>query len=319
MIHKEYAEKIGSKKLKKSDKKVDVTIVGAQKCGTTSLLRYLSQHPTIVGHQQPEFSYLATESMYELPRNKALNKFFGRKNVESERILLAKAVAVMYDGVCMSRLYHHNPQCHIIVLLRDPVPRAYSAFWNARKCGVEKLDSFWKALMREEDRVQQSIKMARHCGYVDHGRYVEQVKMLYDVFGPDNVQVFSLTDLKNHPTRLCNAIYNSLGIKNYNISTHKKHNTRRDCRSPMIENFIRFCRDNRLTNKLRRSSALDYPITNMGHFLGWLQNINRLDVDKKSPSDRCRQYIAEELADSTSELAELVDIDISGWSTCNSE
>jgi hypothetical protein len=123
-------------------------VAGAQKAGTTSLLRYLSQHPGIQAHDKMEFGYFCRDEQYAQPESVVSERYYGAGD-SSETVKLAKSVAIHYIKESARRLHRHNSDCKIILVLRDPVDRAYSAYWYQRQQGWETESTFEGALARE--------------------------------------------------------------------------------------------------------------------------------------------------------------------------
>ena len=89
-------------------------IVGSQKSGTSSLLRYLAQHPEIYTHPQPEMTFFLQDHDYTRGYESAFAKYFSK--CPQEKQLIAKNVMVMFSQEIMQRIYEHNPEIHLVVL-----------------------------------------------------------------------------------------------------------------------------------------------------------------------------------------------------------
>ena len=74
---------------------IDLLIVGAQKAGTSSLLRYLAQHPQICTHQQPEMNYFVDENDYKKSFSAALSRYFPCIHNENTKVIAAKSVGIL--------------------------------------------------------------------------------------------------------------------------------------------------------------------------------------------------------------------------------
>ena len=154
--------------------KIQLMIVGAQKAGTSSLLRYLAQHPDIHTHAQPEMTFFLQAREYTRGYEWAFGKYFTGQNSHDEiqdKHLIAKNVMVMHSPEVMQRIYEHNPEIHLVVLLREPVARAYSAYWWARRRGWENIKTYEEALAAEETRLNEGWFKWRQCAYQYNGIY----------------------------------------------------------------------------------------------------------------------------------------------------
>lgn len=185
---------------------IRMMIVGAPKCGTTSLKHYLAQHPQLLGHPQRELIYFANDAEYERGYAHALDVHYG-SGATGDRLLIGKSVAMMYRRIALERLREHNPDVQIVVLLREPVARAYSEYWYSRRRGHEAAASFEAALAApgREDA-------SRPDAYIARSRYAEHISMLYDLFPATQVNVVLLEQLAREPVATCQALFRKMGI-----------------------------------------------------------------------------------------------------------
>ena len=137
----------------------DVFIAGAQKSGTSSLSYYLEQHPSIKCHKPREISYFVRDRAYEKDFPSVFQEYY-QDGVGQDQLVLAKSVDLAYIEKAAQRLKEHSPDCKIVMALRDPIDRAYSAYWHMRREGWETKKTFEKALSVEEKR-----KKKRRGGY----------------------------------------------------------------------------------------------------------------------------------------------------------
>lgn len=126
-------------------------IAGAQKSGTSSLSYYLEQHPSIKCHKPREISYFVRNRAYEKDFPSVFQEYY-QDGVGQDQLVLAKSVDLAYIEKAAQRLKEHSPDCKIVMALRDPIDRAYSAYWHMRREGWETKKTFEKALSVEEKR-----------------------------------------------------------------------------------------------------------------------------------------------------------------------
>ena len=180
-------------------RKIQLMIVGAQKSGTSSLLRYLAQHPEIHTHAQPEMPFFLQDREYTRGYAWAFAKYFAGEHPDNQigdKQLIAKNVMVMHSPEVMQRIYEHNPDIHLVVLLREPVARAYSAYWWARRRGWETIKTYEAALAAEEARLNEDWFKWRQCAYQYNSIYYPHVKNLITQFGSNRVHCILTDDLK---------------------------------------------------------------------------------------------------------------------------
>ena len=208
--------------------KIQLMIVGAQKSGTSSLLRYLAQHPDIHTHAQSEMTFFLQKREHTRGYEWAFAKYFAGERLHDEikdKYLIAKNVMVMHSLEVMQRIYEHNPEMHIVVLLREPVARAYSAYWWARRRGWENIKTYEEALAAEETRLNEDWFKWRQCAYQYNGIYYPHVKNLIDLFGSNRVHCLLTDDLKENAETACQQLFNHIGIRSdFKPSIGKRHN-----------------------------------------------------------------------------------------------
>ncbi len=204
------------------NRKIDFFIVGAQKAGTTSLDRYLDEHPEIFLPKMKEIEYFITDSYYN-QGIRYLNPFY--QDIANQKIIGMSAVQLIFLDYVPKRIHDYNPDAKIIMMFRNPIDRAYSAFWYAKRMGREPLVSFEKALEREENKKIHGFYPSLDLTYLKHGYYAEQLKYFLKYFPKDKIYILLLDDIKKDK----NFIYPLLawlGVnpEKGNLNTEKVHN-----------------------------------------------------------------------------------------------
>lgn len=87
------------------------------------------------------------------------------------------------------------PEAKLVVLLRDPVRRAHSHFWHAKRTGRERVDTFEEGLALEKERLERGFLAQARYSYTDRGFYIDQLEDLVARHGTENVHVMLLHDL----------------------------------------------------------------------------------------------------------------------------
>jgi hypothetical protein len=213
---------------------VHAAIAGAQKAGTTSLYRYLTQHPELATHGQTEMSYFVNEHEQRTGLAAAERKYFPEAGA---RRRLAKNVMLMGSEAGIARFAAHNPEARLIVVLREPVERAYSAFWYARLCGWEDAGSFEEALGREPHRfAADGWEHWRRCAYVTNGRYAEALARIDRRFLPERTLVLFNEELRTDPRGCVRRCCVHLGIADLSatLDVSRVHNIAAQPRSTLL-------------------------------------------------------------------------------------
>ncbi len=231
---------------------IDMFIIGAQKAGTTSLLRYLSQHPALCAHPQSEMVYFLSPKERSQAFDLARQRYYG--NCRNEQRKLAKHVMLMLSSEGLQRLRAHNPKVKLVICVRDPVERAYSAYWYARRMGWEPLTSFEAALAAEESRHREDWFRWRSCLYRHHGQYIDHLRRVEAIFDKEQLRVLVLEELRQHPKRYFRELFAWLGLDpDVTVHTDRPHNTAKRARSEFTSQVLAgfFSPRNRLKNAIR--------------------------------------------------------------------
>ena len=190
---------------------VNFAIPGAQKSGTTALRYFLRQHPQI---------FMPAHEIHFFDRNPFENLLLEAQDYEKkfsgdhgEKLIGDCTPIYLFWNDCIKRLSEYNPQIKLIILLRDPVKRAFSQWKMNRQRGIEPL-SFSDAVEHEASRTRnknasnpQDIKK---YSYVERGRYGQQISNAVK-YVPREQMLFLKTDslFYNHDgtlNRVCNFL-----------------------------------------------------------------------------------------------------------------
>ena len=190
-------------------------IVGAQRCGTTSLFRYLTQHRSVKGPAlEKGVHYFDTNFGRGLDWYRSF--FPTRRTVEaslrlngSEMRILEAAPYYLFHPAVPGRMAEVSPDARIVILVRDPVQRALSHHNHEVKRGFETED-FPTALKLEESRLEGELeRMAadptyvsfahQHHSYVARGLYEDQVRRYLEFFPAESILIVRTIDLEHDP------------------------------------------------------------------------------------------------------------------------
>jgi sulfotransferase family protein len=189
-------------------------LVGAAKAGTTSLHAELARHPAIYMSPMKEphfFSRIQPAPNWEdfFPHVSGEAEYLALfDGATDEQVLGEASTSYLWDAQTAERIKRVIPEARILIVLRDPVERAYSHYRNDVREGMEKR-SFVDALDEEERAGPGGWGVTSL--YVDCGRYAEQVKRYLDRFG-DRVHVLFFEDFVRHEANTIAEIQSFLGV-----------------------------------------------------------------------------------------------------------
>jgi hypothetical protein len=194
-------------------KLVDFVVPGAQKSGTTALELYLSQHPEIcVPHKVKELHFFDRDRNFEaLPVDYApYHAFFDPR--PAQRLLGEATPDYLYWPSAPERMATYNPALKFIVVLRNPVTRAFSHWNMQRSVGRDPLP-FFGALRAEAERSRtMPPQRAMRFAYVGRGLYAQQLERLWRYFPREQTIVFKSEELLDAPAAVLARIANFLRI-----------------------------------------------------------------------------------------------------------
>ncbi len=215
-------------------------IVGAQRCGTNSLYEYLVEHPA-VGRAMPgqevhffDTSFLRGLAWYRghFPTRLWVRSAAGR--VGCPAVTGESSPYYMFHPLAPERIASTLPGVRLIVLLRNPVDRAYSHFHHERSRGNEPL-GFEEALDREAERLEGEVERIlaeptynsfshQHHAYLARGVYADQLEVLYSLFPEDRISIILSERLFSEPQRIEAEVLEFLGLPPGAPRGYERHN-----------------------------------------------------------------------------------------------
>ncbi|MFI7587775.1 sulfotransferase family protein [Spongisporangium articulatum] len=217
----------------------DFFVMGAPKAGTTALHAALTQHPQLFLPNPKETKFYLTGERRP-PRStqrgpgdahSAQEWIWRRKQYEA---LFEAAPAgklrgestpfYLYDLDSHRRIADDNPRAKLIVVIRDPIDRAYSNWMHLRSDGLEPIADFAEALAAEDERVERGFAPFWH--YSRLGMYGEQLDHLYKHFPREQVHVLRYRDLVNDAAVAVDAVCEFLGVETGRVGSVPRENSR---------------------------------------------------------------------------------------------
>ena len=217
-------------------RRIDFFIVGAQKSGTTSLHRYLAQHPRIFLPHRKEIEYFVDEAKY---RNLARHLAYDYPDDLRADLVGLSYVELLFFDFVPERLRAHNADARILAVLRNPIERAHSAYWHWRRVGREPCTTFEQALERDRATAYTTLLDRGHFCYLEHGHYAEQLERLGRCFPREQIYILLFDDLRQDAGFL-DGVLAWLGIDGAGFRPDReRHNIASMPRLPRLERVLR--------------------------------------------------------------------------------
>ena len=208
--------------------KVDFFIVGAPKAGTTSLYHYLSEHPQVEMSSQKEPDYFSDKAIHEQGMYYNKNRVNTLDKYES---LFVQKESVVYGEGSVSYLFYdnvaedikkYNPNAKIIIMLRNPIERAFSHYLMDYRLGLIS-DSFENIIAKKSKHKNAHLFYQQ---YIEVSKYAKQIQRYLDFFEKDNILFIDYEDFKNNLLETVDQVYNFLKISaEFAADINTKYNT----------------------------------------------------------------------------------------------
>ncbi|MGE0473877.1 MAG: sulfotransferase [Nitrospirales bacterium] len=305
------------------DMKPSFFIVGAPRCGTTTLSRCLKNHPAICFSKPKEphyFSKLDRHVSSEIIQAEYVEKYFSHTKVHHQA-MGEGSPSYLYSPSGLQAILAFNPGAKFIVMVRNPVESVYSFHYRLVYLMQEDQRDFQKAWDLQEARAQgQHIPRLCHNSamlqYGEVGQYGKYLEQLFEIAGPEKCKVVVFDDLKKSVLVTYKDVLTFLGLE-YDGRTKFSHKmASRTYRFHWLNRMIwhpptsiKYIRAQLEKSDLKKKKSL-------GHIL--LLKLKRLnDIKRPPPPMSChmRNVLRESFSDDIDRLGRLLNRDLSHWKT----
>lgn len=257
-------------------------VVGAAKSGTTALWNYFQQHPDIFVTNDiriKELGYFSNQ--YGITNENQYQKYFS--GATESQIIGEVTHVYLTSEESANWIKKEIPQAKIIIILRNPIDRAYSLYnWMIME-GYESSASFKNSLSLEKERRQNSSGLLHSFNqnyyYFKSGLYYKQVKRYIDVFGRNNVLILAYEEFNKDQLFYMNSIFTFLGVSTLKVLKNQRVNKSKSIISIKIQYLFR-----RLLNKY-------YNRPRINKFILWLMKINTVNKKPNKLSKNVRNEL----------------------------
>lgn len=287
-------------------KKPNFFIVGAPKCGTTSLYHYLRQHPQIFMPpdymKEPCFFGSDTPHPYK-PNEKDYLSYFSTAE-DALRIGEATVTYLVSQNAAKEIREFCDDDTKILIMLRNPVDVMHSLHAQYIYNGHEHILDFAEALDSEADESRWGYAKATYREMV---KFTEQVERYYNTLGRDNVKVIIFDDFIKDTPSVYKETLQFLGVNDNFQPDFKAYNPGKAVRSNFLRNIYQFEGARKiarlfLSHKWRALIMAKFRIWNTRFY-------------KRGPLDpNIRKQLTLEMAPEVKKLSELLNRDLSAWS-----
>jgi hypothetical protein len=226
----------------------DLFIVGAAKTGTSSLYQYLIQHPDVAravikephffssdinpSNFSKEFSYHKVPNIdIAIKRGNIIHSSFIRSETDylklyahaGGKLKIDSSVSNLYSSEAAKNIYNKNPDARIIIIIRQPVERAFSHYVMDLRSGYKLSHSFVEAVRNDYAASNKGWGIS-HL-YVELSLYADSIKRYFNVFPKNQILIIMYDDYRNHANEVLKKVSDFAGLSPFKYNTEKSHNT----------------------------------------------------------------------------------------------
>jgi hypothetical protein len=298
-------------------------VVGAPRCGTTSLCRYLSHNPQICFSRPKEPHYFAQidtlPSERELQRD-YIERYFGSRG-PAQRIAGEGSVSYLYMPGVIERIRHFNPDARFIVMLRKPMSMLPSYHLKMQFMLVEDEADFARAWGLQEARAR-GASVPRHCVdtrllmYQAVASFGRQLERLYDLAGPERTHVIVFDDFVANPLAAYRGALEFLGVDYDGRTRFVPRNESRTYRYRWLQHLL-YMRATAGGARMNAAQRVERKLKISGSGKGsWLQALvewNRIPASPRPLTQEMRAVVADCLRSDNGLLSRLLHRDMGFW------
>lgn len=289
-------------------RKPNFFVIGAPKCGTTSVASWLSEHPQIYMSPYKEPHHFNTDQNWVwTPERSKYEALFDAAKGEHSAVGEASAW-YLYSRVAVCGIENYQPLARYIVCLRNPIEMAYSLHEQMVVSGNEHIENFAMAWDLSDERkhgrlVGRWCREPRHLAYGEVCKLGEQLRHLYAQVPRDRVHIVFLDDVKDDARACYLGILRFLGVSDTERTEFAVLNAAKERKSKVLRRLIHALGD------IKRGLGVSTRF-------GVLTAVNRMNIRYRARvplSVSMRRTLCAHFADDIALLGTLTQRDLTHW------
>lgn len=219
-------------------------ILGAPKCGTTSMVYYLGQQPSVFFPKIKEPHYFCRDfSAY--CRIKSLHDYRSLYAHHGGRLTGDASVWYLYSKEAIKLISEYNSAARYLVMLRNPTEMLPSLHAQLVYSGREDIESFelaWEEIPKRKDgsRVPQNVLAVEHLFYDEVCSYSQQLKKIYQYVEKDRVKILFFEDFIKNTHEVVNDVLGFVGLDCISTLHSDVINKSKIHRYPRLASFLMY-------------------------------------------------------------------------------
>lgn len=291
-------------------------IVGAPKCGTTALSKYLQSHPDIFITSPKEPHFFAEE--FYIPKITTWSEYLSLfKDVQPQHKVIGEAsVHYLCSELALSKIYQHNPDAKIVAMLRNPVDLVYSYHSQLLyNIGEEDESDFEKAWHLQASRRQGQNMPPLCCSpatlqYKNIGSLGTQVEKMFLIFPKKQIKVILFDDFKSSTSSVYQDVLTFLNVPNDDKTDFHQINKNRKHRISFLGKLTE--KPPEVLTETVKSLKQSLGIKSLG-IVKKIRTINREEFERPPLDTKFRNYLVDEFKDEIVKLSNILNTDLSHW------
>lgn len=285
-------------------------IVGAPRCGTTSLTHWLALHPDVyIPEIKVPFHFGSDLDMIPKRKFRDLDSYLALfEGATTQRRIGESTPFYLYSERAAQEIKNFDPAARIVIMLRNPVDMMYSLHARNLMDGNEALKDFAAALEAEPKRrkggsLPATCFFRQGLYYRELARFPQQVKRYLDLYDREQVHVLIFDDLKAAPEQRLSLMLSFLGLEKIGQAPLELANPSIGVRSSALAGFLR-----------TPPPVLERLPGGLGQGVIWrLNRWNRARAARPPIDQILRRQLLQEFAADIHELGDLLGRDLSYW------
>lgn len=298
-------------------RKPNFFIIGAPKCGTTTIYSWLKQHPEIFMTNVKEPHHFYSPYGPAMSREEYESLFHAVS--EEHKAIGEASVWYLFSGIAIDRIKEYQPDAKFIVLIRNPIEMAPSLHNQVKVTGRELEQNFEEAWKLNEERSSgnpiKTFGLENNPGldlsFMDYKKACMlglQLKDLYQKVNSEKVLPILLDNLKEKPQVELEKIHTFLGVKKIKNIKFEKRNVSKRRKSYLLNRMLY------RINHLKKLMGLEKKSFGT---LKWLWSLNTEEYKYQKPSLRMRKKMLRAFDSDISRLEDLLNVNLSHWRDIN--
>ncbi len=297
-------------------KKPDFFIVGAPKCGTSTLTYSLLEHPKIFMPKPAEPLFFCPDVTGS--KVSTLEDYLRLFEPGNDKVCGEKSTRYLFSEIAPQKIYQFNPDAKIIIILREPVSFMHSWHSELLMWFVEDIDDFETALNIETDRkngknIPKTCSTPRQLSYREFAQFSSHIKRYLSVFDREKIHFLILEDLQENPLDTFRSLFNFLGVDPDFVPTMEVRNKNKKIANMTLHRFFRTPPSwlKKTSNLLLPNDLVRKRI--LGNLIKTVEKINVSRKPREKIDPILLKKLKQEMAPEVDRLSKLIDRDLSIW------